>query len=366
MTDPDDVNPPGTSDSSRAAARVLTFIQSAGDVPPPRIGWRNVVLDPTWTPEPGGRPDVTSIRAYGSRVVERHDLFGEALAGIDRWGDATGMADRLVVEGAAYWFRVREPLWHWAHERLYWRLVLAAIEDQTPFDAVVVPEGRLALIDVVRGLGRPLEIRRRTLEPRPTTPSVWRRRQALRGLARTVLRRVRRRLKALAGSREVSERGRNSATLDDRVDWLSQLEGPRVLVVTHPGSYHKIGSAGAGSDEIRTSAQSFRSWRLSASRQSRSVGAWTQGRRTPGRWSMRMGACCQPPTSEIVGSARGRRTRRALCCRGAGLSRGRTICAPRPCGSRSEPVVPPSCQRRARQDRPLGHRRARIRGAPCR
>lgn len=230
------------SDSS-TTARVggLTFVRSAGDVPPPKSGWLTVVLDATWTPEPGGRPDVTSVRPYRATVVGRHDLFGEALAAVDRWGDATGMPDRLVVEGVAYWFRVRESLWHWAHERLYWRLVLAAIEDKTPFDTIVVPEERLAVIDVARALDRPLEIRRETREPAPMITPVWHGRRALRGVAHNVLRWLRRRAKA-PGSQAISERRRHTADLDFRADRLSRLDGPRVVVLTHPGSYQRIGS----------------------------------------------------------------------------------------------------------------------------
>ena len=234
------------SDSSETAAvRGLTFVRLAGDVPPPTSGWLTVVLDPAWTPGPGGRPDVTSVRPYLATVVERHDLSGEALAAVDRWGDATGMPDRLVVEGVSYWFRVRESLWHWVHERLYWRLVLAAIEEKTPFDAVAVPEDRLALIDVARALDRHLEVRRDTSRPEPTIPPVWRGRQELRRLARSVLRRMRRRVRVPAGTGAVGERRRYPVDLDDRADRLSRLEGPHVVVVTHPGSYQRIGSSDA-------------------------------------------------------------------------------------------------------------------------
>ena len=77
---------------------------------------------------------------------------------LDRWAATAGIADRLIVEGVTYWFRVREPLWHWLHERLLWRYALAAIEGDQPFESVAAPADEEALIDVVRALGRPIEV----------------------------------------------------------------------------------------------------------------------------------------------------------------------------------------------------------------
>ncbi len=112
----------------------LLFVASAEDAPPPMPGQSTVVLDPAWTPDPGDRSDVVSIRPWFAAGLEAHNLFDESLGLLDRWGAATAAADRLLVEGVTYWFRVREPLWHWLHERLLWRYALAALEGDGPFE----------------------------------------------------------------------------------------------------------------------------------------------------------------------------------------------------------------------------------------
>ena len=169
---------------------------SAADAPPSAPGQTTVVLDPAWTPGPGDRSDVVSIRPWFAAGLEAHDLFGDSLGLLDRWARATGAADHLVVEGVTYWFRVREPLWHWLHERLLWRYALAAIEGDAPFESVAAPAHEEALLDVVRALGRQVEI---SGEPdadqaaggaRPTTPPATAD-DPLRTVLRGVVRRLR-------------------------------------------------------------------------------------------------------------------------------------------------------------------------------
>jgi len=116
-----------------------------------------VVLDPAWTPGPGDRSDVVSIRPWFAAGLVAHNLFADSLDLVDRWGRAAGAADLLVVEGVTYWFRVREPLWHWLHERLLWRYALAAIDGDAPFEWVAAPANEVALLDVLDALGRRVE-----------------------------------------------------------------------------------------------------------------------------------------------------------------------------------------------------------------
>ena len=112
---------------------------SAADAPPPVPGGLSVVLDPAWTPGPADRSDVVSIRPWFAAALEPHNLYSDSLHLLDRWAETAGIADRLVVEGVTYWFRVREPLWHWLHERLMWRYALEAIERDGAFELVAAP-----------------------------------------------------------------------------------------------------------------------------------------------------------------------------------------------------------------------------------
>ena len=86
----------------------------------------SIVLDTAWTPAAGERSDVVSVRPYFAVAVEREDLYATALATLDRWGRASVVADQALVDGVTYWFRAREDLWHWVHERLLWRHALTA------------------------------------------------------------------------------------------------------------------------------------------------------------------------------------------------------------------------------------------------
>ena len=86
-----------------------------------------VVLDTAWTAGPGERSDSSCCGLPPAAVLERHDLYNEALDRLDRWAEAAAVADLLEVEGVTYWFRMRETLWHWLHERLLWRYALAGV-----------------------------------------------------------------------------------------------------------------------------------------------------------------------------------------------------------------------------------------------
>jgi hypothetical protein len=220
----------------------LTFVASAADGPPPAPGQLNVVLDVGWTPGPGDRPDVVSIRPWFAAALERHDLFSESLDLLDRWGATTGIADRLVVEGVTYWFRVREPLWHWLHERLLWRYALAAIEREGAFESIAAPATEEALIDVVRALGRPIEV---PGEPDPEAESAAAHTTAAAASPidplRAAVRGVVRRLQPKPESPATAERRRREAMLDERLDRLATLPSPRIVVLTLPGSYQRIG-----------------------------------------------------------------------------------------------------------------------------
>jgi hypothetical protein len=236
----------------------LTFVPTATDVPPARTGDVAVVLDTSWTPPPDGRADVVSIRPYFAVAVERDDLYATALATLDRWANATGIADRVVVEGVTYWYRAREDMWHWVHERLVWRHALAALDAEFGPGSVAAAADETALADVVRALGRPLEVTgddqdaradaspastEASLPPVPVRASV--------SLPRGLLRRLARPFRsAPAPSRptdrslRAAEEARRRTVLDDRFDRSMAHPGPRIVVLTLPGSYQRVGPAG--------------------------------------------------------------------------------------------------------------------------
>jgi hypothetical protein len=203
-----------------------------------------VVLDPAWTPGPGDRSDVVSIRPWFAAGLEAHNLFADSLELVDRWGRAAGATDVLVVEGVTYWFRVREPLWHWVHERLLWRYALAAIDGDAPFESVAAPANEVALLDVLDALGRRVE----TIgEPEPEPAAAARSTTSPMSDSvplRTALRGVARRLRPKRETPATAERRRRDALLDERVAMLARLPAPRVVVLTLPGSYQRIGGAG--------------------------------------------------------------------------------------------------------------------------
>ena len=134
------------------AATRIRFVESVEQVPEPSPDTLVVVLDPAWTPTPGERPDLVSARRLLGDVVERIDCYDRALELVDAWADATGIADRLFVEDTTYWFRMRETMWRWLHERLLWRHALAALEFDGEPREFEVPIDEIALAEVAARL----------------------------------------------------------------------------------------------------------------------------------------------------------------------------------------------------------------------
>lgn len=215
-----------------------------------------LVLDSAWTPARNNPPRVLSIRPAFAAAVTHHDLFGEALSVVDGWADAVGIADRLVVEGVAYWFRMREPMWHWVHERLLWRYAIAALEHDRIFDPITVPAAEEALADVLRALGRTIEL------PGQAAPAEPDRSAAAAGAARPAgrpdprgvlpsslrraLRRGARRLGLSGQPAPLVERRRREALLESRFARIAGLPDLRAIVLTLPSSYQRIGDTGQG------------------------------------------------------------------------------------------------------------------------
>ncbi len=199
-----------------------------------------VVLDTSWTPVREERSDIADLRPYFSTVVEEHDLFNESLGLLDGWAEAVGIADWLLVEGVTYWYRMRESLWQWVHERLLWRYTLAAADTAGLWHTVSLPSTEDALIDVVRALGRRIEV-----QPYPgriETPVSQASRRTAGRYGPAALRRLYRRFRPTPESIAAAERRRRKGLLDDRFERLSSLHGQRVVVLTLPSSYQRIGA----------------------------------------------------------------------------------------------------------------------------
>ena len=248
----DDEPSPVVSDSATTVGvRQITFIDDPADARPSRAADLSVVLDTAWTPGPTDPPEVVPLRPVFATVLDDHDLFHGALDAIDAWADATGLADRLTVDDVTYWYRVREPIWHWAHERLLWRYALAEIRVgpdaggvDWPAARARVPASEGALIDVLRALGTHVEVDQAVAaDPAPVPAAEHSTRS---GPIRSIVRRVIRRFRPSTPSAEAVERRRRQAVLDARVEAAIAGRSPRVVVLTMPSSYQRIGRAESG------------------------------------------------------------------------------------------------------------------------
>lgn len=225
------------------AARRFVFVPTASVAPSAEPGTTSIVLDTAWTPGPDDRADLVPLRLAASAVLERIDLFAAALTRLDAWAGAAGMADRTTVDGVAWWFRAREGLWTWLHERLLWRFVLAGLGADDRPDELVIPDDEPALADVARALGT---ARGTTItfvagstsgpDQGPETASGSGRSgrgllDRLDGLAGRVGRRARQR-----------ELERRAGALDERVRSLLPSSDGKVLVLSHIGLRQRVGS----------------------------------------------------------------------------------------------------------------------------
>ena len=236
--------------------RVVQLVDSERDLPEARADVVVVVLDTSFTPMPDGRPDVLAARPLFGGVVARRDLFDEALERIDAWADRSRAADRLTLDGVTYWFRMRETMWRWMHERLLWRYVLASIGSDGRAQLYRAPEAEVALRDVAARLGR-VEVEigaggaAGTAAPRSAAavPPA--------GLGRRIVRRLRgfARESVVARAEPAAATGEAptdpwTAHLTERFERLARTDLPRVVVLTTPATYQPVASTGERRDPI--------------------------------------------------------------------------------------------------------------------
>lgn len=208
--------------------RSLVVVPASLDLPAPEDGTAVIVLDPAWTPKADDRPDVHPVRTLMSPVIEGRDLFVEALTRLDAWAEGAALADRLLVEGVTYWFRMREPMWHWLHERLLWRhAIRAAFDDDVT--AASLPAGQDALADVLVSLSATLRVDGVLVSAEPKTPSNVERLRVMIGRARGAA-------GGTAMPTEVAERHRRADALGRRVDEIAASAQPRIIVLTTPAT----------------------------------------------------------------------------------------------------------------------------------
>jgi len=241
----------------------LHVVPTLAEAPDPSPGATIVVLDPTWVPVPGERHDLVAARRLFGDVVERLDLFDGALELVDAWADATGIADRLTVEGVTYWFRMRETMWRWLHERLLWRHALAGVVERVSasddITEVRIPPDEPALADVARLLWPDRVVvdgpdaSETDADAEAPSPSA-----ASRGTTVAFANPVRRVVRSLlgrsapaateasviTGGRAGTERARREAILADRVASIVAEPTDRVLVLTNPATHQRVGAAG--------------------------------------------------------------------------------------------------------------------------
>ena len=130
--------------------RRLVFVLTAADAPAHEPGSSVIVLDTASTPGVEDRADVRSVRPAISSVVERLDLFHEALDRLDTWAEQAAIADGMTVDGVSWWYRARPFLADHLHERLVWAYVLDNYLASGAIVGLTVPEREIPLVDVAR------------------------------------------------------------------------------------------------------------------------------------------------------------------------------------------------------------------------
>ena len=209
----------------------LVFVPSFADAPAQTAGTTVVVLDTAWTPTADGRTDVVPLRRVVSGVIDRRDLFHEALTLLDDWAAAADLVDRLTFDGVSWWYRVRPSLVDGLHEQLVWAYAIDALVAEDAPISLVVPEVETTLARVAAAF----RARGASVTVPPSTgaapPVVARTESGFGGLLAGW--RSRRREK------ELDERAR---ALDARLDGLIRRGRP-VMVIAQPRIYQTIRTA---------------------------------------------------------------------------------------------------------------------------
>ncbi len=227
--------------------RHLVFVASIADAPTPADDVDVVVLDTTWTPGPTDPPGPIPLRRAAGSVLERIDLYRDALDRLEAWESAAGIADRMTADGVSWWFRQRPFIWYSLHEHRLWLAILDTLGARaaTTIDIRADEPVLAAVADaLVATTGADLRL---PPEPEPEAESAPKSAASRSTTAarRSIVQRVLTRLRPrpTPAPREPTARDRHaerSAILDRRVELLAHDAGRSVLVVSHPRVFQVI------------------------------------------------------------------------------------------------------------------------------
>lgn len=224
--------------------RTLVFVNHPADAGPPDASTDVVVLDATWTPGPGDRPDVVSLRPTLQVVIGTVDLFDGSMARLDAWAATATLADRFMVDGVTWWNRVRMIIRWDVNELILWRHVVALLAPPGRYGTLVIPADRPALVVVARAGGAADVALQIVTSSRPT-PFIRRLRGWVRAhVGASIRRRVRGGVHLVRqGSRRRHELARRDAILDARTKAL-RAQPPDVLAIASARAFQLVRSDG--------------------------------------------------------------------------------------------------------------------------
>lgn len=236
-----------TGDPSwHGATSHITFVPKYEDLAESTQDGLTVILDQGWVSGPETPGGVVSVSSAIANVLEERDLFRESLDLVNSWAARTEVAGLLLVEGVSYWYRLRESMWHWVHERLLWHYALAAMGASRTDVSFSIPSTELALIEVAQATGAPVNVvmpQAIAAEGRENLRS-----RAIRRLPPT-LRRVYRWFRPHQDTLQQERQERKDRFLGGRVAQLAATEGRTVLVVSVPLAYQSVGAIELGVGE---------------------------------------------------------------------------------------------------------------------
>jgi hypothetical protein len=132
--------------------RMLRFVPEA-PAEVPDDGSVTVVLDSTWTPtgEEARAGRVLGIREVGGKLLEGRDLIAETAERLDAWAAASGVVDKLVVEGTSMWYYLRLSVWVWFQQRILWTAIVdRLVRDVAPARIVCEPGTEDVVVEAAR------------------------------------------------------------------------------------------------------------------------------------------------------------------------------------------------------------------------
>lgn len=205
-----------------------------------------VVLDSTWTAtgDLAATDRVIGIRGVGGRLLAERDLIAETAARLDDWAAASGVVDRLVVEGTSMWFYIRLSVWVWLQQRILWTAIVdslvrdidpATIECDPGTDEAIVEAARLIAARDGRSFVGP--VADRSANPVATAQAPAASASASASFERFARRGIGRVRRILGGGRSATEMPSGLAlrrrAMAERLDRLAAEPGRLLVVLEH-------------------------------------------------------------------------------------------------------------------------------------